>query len=182
MNNRLWSLRRCRLLPIGGVPLLYLQKHVPHAVTPANVPLIYQVSKMHNRDDGLVPAIFIFGLVVVLGGVLVVSRSIGASFSSVLATATGLFIIGSVLGVAWYFYKKFGLSFFAAFFAFGWPATWPVLTSIANGGNDPDSSFRPWHEDSFINSAWMTWGVEFIFVALLVLAVIHQYRRHRYYW
>ena len=137
---------------------------------------------MHNRDDGLVPAIFIFGLVVVLGGVLAVSRSIGASFASVLATAGWLFVIGSVLGVAWYFYKKFALSLFTAFFAFGWPATWPVLTSIANGGNDPDSSFRPWHEDSFINSAWMTWGVEFIFVALLVLAVIHQYRRHRYYW
>lgn len=137
---------------------------------------------MHNRDDGLVPVILIFGLVIVLGGVLVVSRSIGASFGSVLAAAAWLFVIGSGLGVAWYFYKKFGLSFFAAFLAFGWPATWPVLSSIANGGNDPDSSFRPWHEDSFINSAWMTWGVEFIFVALLVLAVIHQYRRYRYYW
>lgn len=61
-----------------------------------------------------------------------------------------------------------------------WPTIWPVLTSIANGGNDSESSFRPWHERSFIDSAWMTWGVEVIFVALLCFVVFHEYRRRRY--
>ncbi|RKT10610.1 hypothetical protein B0G69_8040 [Paraburkholderia sp. RAU2J] len=135
---------------------------------------------MQNRDNGMVPAIFILGLVVVLAFLLVVSRSIGASFASVLSTAPSLFIIGGVLIGVWYFVRDFWLQLFAAFFAFGWPTTWPVLTSIANGCNDPDSSFRPWQQDSFIDSGWMTWGVEFIFVALLCVAVVHEYRRRRY--
>jgi hypothetical protein len=137
---------------------------------------------MQNHDNGLIPAGFIIGGLVFLVFVLGVSSSIGASFASVLTTALWLAGIAAILGVSWYFLKKFGLSLFAAFFAFGWPATRPVLTSIANGGTDPDASFRPWQHDSFIDSAWLIWGVEFIFLALLCLAVVHEYRRHRYYW
>ncbi|MDQ7979954.1 hypothetical protein QYH69_22185 [Paraburkholderia sp. SARCC-3016] len=132
---------------------------------------------MQTRDNGLLPATVLAVLLVCLLGF---SRWVGASFSSVVTAATSLFILGSVLGAAWYFLRAFGWSLSAGFFAFGWPTTWPVLTSIANGGYDSDSSFRPWAQDSFIDSGWMRWGVEFIFVALLCLALVHEYRRRRY--
>lgn len=134
---------------------------------------------MQTRDDGTMAFIAI-ACVVGLGGILWVSRALGASFASVCTAAGSLFILGVVLAALWRFLDDYGLQFLAGFFAFGWPTTWPVLTSIANGGSDPDSSFRPWHDHSFIDSAWMTWGIEALFVLLLAAAVIHEYRRRRY--
>jgi hypothetical protein len=135
---------------------------------------------MQNRDNGLM-AVVVIPCLIVLALLLWLSRSIGASFASACTTATSLIFLGGVLGAVWYFLKDFSLQLVATFFAIGWFTTWPVLTSIANGGDDSDTSFRPWHQGSFIDSAWMTRGVELIFVALLCLAVFHEYRR-RLYW
>ncbi|BCZ85504.1 hypothetical protein PTKU64_91790 (plasmid) [Paraburkholderia terrae] len=134
---------------------------------------------MQNRDNGLMVVILI-PCILALAVIVWVSRAIGASFASVCTTATSLVVVIVALTILWRFLDDFGLQILAAFPALGWPTIWPVLTSIANGGNDSESSFRPWHEQSFIDSAWMTWGLEVIFVALLCFAVFHEYRRRRY--
>jgi hypothetical protein len=135
---------------------------------------------MHNRDNGLMVAIMI-PVLLALAVILWISRGIGASFASVCSTAASLLVVVVVLALLWRFLDDFGLQILAALPAFGWPTIWPVLKSIANGGDDdPSSSFRPWHEQSFIDSAWMTWGIEAIFVVLLCAAVFHEYRRRRY--
>jgi hypothetical protein len=134
---------------------------------------------MRNRDNGLMMAILI-PCILALAAILWISHAIGASFASVCSTATSLVVVIVALALLWRFLDAFGLQILAAFPAIGWPPIWPVLTSIANGGSDSESSFRPWHEQSFIDSAWMTWGLEAIFVALLCLAVFHEYRRRRY--
>jgi hypothetical protein len=134
---------------------------------------------MQNRDNGLMAAISI-PCVLAVALILYVSHAIGASFASVFSTAMLLVVVIVALAILWRFLDGFGLQILAAFPALGWPTIWPVLTSIANGGDDSDSSFRPWHEQSFINSAWMTWGLEVVFVALLGFAVVHAYRRRRY--
>ena len=135
---------------------------------------------MRSRNDGGMAIILIVG--VVAGVIFWISSELGASFSSVAWAIASLLVVGGVLFALWWRLNNYGLLLLSAFFAIGWPATWPVLTSIANGGRDPDSSFRPWqHEQSFIDSAWMTWGVEVIFVAILAAAAFHAYRR-RLYW
>jgi hypothetical protein len=134
---------------------------------------------MQNRDNGLMAAIVIFGIFAI-AVILWISRAIGASFASVCSSATSLVVVVVVLAILWRFLDDFGLQILAAFPAFGWPTIWPVLTSIANGGDESESSFRPWHEESFIDSGWMTWGIELVFVALFCAAVAHEYRRRRY--
>ncbi|MFM0027442.1 hypothetical protein PQR70_14385 [Paraburkholderia madseniana] len=130
---------------------------------------------MKNRDDGTMAVIAIV-CVLFLGAILWVSRALGASFSSVCTTAVSVLFVAGISFAAWRFLDDFALPIAAGFLVIGWPTTWPVLDSIANGGSDSESYFHPMQEP-FINSAWMTWGVEVIFVGLLALAIYMQRRR-----
>jgi hypothetical protein len=132
---------------------------------------------MQNRDDGTMAGIVIV-CVLALGAILWVSRALGASVSSVCTTAGSLFVVAGISFAAWRFFDDFTLPIAAGFLVIGWPTTWPVLDSIANGGSDTESYFHPMQEP-FINSAWMTWGVEVILVSLLGLA-IYMHRRRRW--
>jgi len=131
---------------------------------------------MQNRNDGTAVVIVIV-CTLFLAAMLWVSRTLGASFSSVCAAAMSLLFVGGIAFAAWRFLDDFALPIAAGFLVVGWPTTWPVLDSIANGGSDTESYFHPMQEP-FINSAWMTWGVEVLFVGTLGLA-IYMYRRSR---
>lgn len=107
---------------------------------------------MQNRNDGLMMAILI-PCILVVAVILWISHAIGASFASVCSAAASLVVVIVALAILWRFLDDFGSQILAAFPALGWPTIWPVLTSIANGGNESEFSFRPWHEQSFIDSA-----------------------------
>ncbi|BDC45348.1 hypothetical protein [Paraburkholderia terrae] len=132
---------------------------------------------MNNRNDGTAVVI---GIVVVaaLAGLLALSRAIGASFSSVCTAAVPIVFSAAIAFAAWRFLDDFGLPLLAGFCVFAWPALWPVLDSVANGGRDTELYFHPMG-DPLINSAWVKWGVEVILVALVGLA-IYAHRRRRY--
>ncbi|MFL9911967.1 hypothetical protein [Paraburkholderia sp. RL17-337-BIB-A] len=130
---------------------------------------------MQNRDDGTMIVIAIV-LLLFFGATLWVSRALGASFSSVCTTALSVLVVAGISFAAWRFLDDFAVPIAAGFLVIGWPTTWPVLDSIANGGSDTESYCHPM-QSPFINSAWMTWGVEVIFVGLLGLAVYMRQRR-----
>ncbi|XUW93284.1 hypothetical protein OH764_34725 (plasmid) [Burkholderia sp. M6-3] len=110
-----------------------------------------------------------------LAALLWISRALGASFSSVCTAAVPLIFSAVILFAAWRFLDDFALPLFAGFLVLGWPSVWPVLDSIANGGRDTDSFFRP--NAGLMNSAWVEWGVELLFVGLLALAIYVRRRR-----
>jgi hypothetical protein len=132
---------------------------------------------MQNRNDGIA-AVFVIVGVLFLAAMLWLSRALGASFSSVCAAAVSFLLVAGIAFAAWRFLDDFALPTVAGFLLVWWPTTWPVLDSIANGGSDTESYFHPMQEP-FINSAWMTWGVEVLFVGTLVLA-IYMHRRSRW--
>ena len=117
-------------------------------------------------------------ILAVLAFLLWLSRSLGASFSSVCTAAMPIVFCAVIAFLAWRFLDDFGLPLLAGFLVVSWPAVWPVLDSIASGGRDTDTFFRP-ISDPLVNSEWVKWGVEALFVALLVLAV-YAHRRRRY--
>ncbi|MEM5373368.1 hypothetical protein V4C53_46640 [Paraburkholderia azotifigens] len=133
---------------------------------------------MSNRNDGTA-AVIGFVVLAALAVLLALSRAIGASFSSVCTAAFPIIFAAAIAVAAWRFLEDFGPALLAGFAAIAWPALWPVLDSIANGGRDTDTYFRPM-DDPFINSVWLKWGVEAIFVALIVLALYVRHRRRRY--
>lgn len=133
---------------------------------------------MSNRNDGTAAVV---GTVVVaaLAGLLAISHAIGASFSSVCSATLPIVFAAAIAFATWRFLEDFGLPILACFCAIAWPALWPVLDSIANGGQDSETYFRPLG-DPFISSGWLIWGVEIILVALIALSFHVSHRRRRY--
>ena len=130
------------------------------------------------RNDATTSLIAL-SILAVLGFFLWLSRSLGASFSSVCTAAMPIVFCAVIALLAWRFLDDFGFILLAGFFVISWLAVWPVLDSIAAGGRDDDTFFHP-ISDPFINSGWVKWGVEIVFVALLALAI--YLRRRRRYW
>ncbi|RZF23536.1 hypothetical protein EVC45_43945 [Paraburkholderia sp. UYCP14C] len=123
-------------------------------------------------------SIIVLIVLAILGGLFWISRSLGASFSSVCTAAVPILFSAVVAFAAWRFLDDFALPLIAGFFVIAWPSIWPVLDSIASGGRDTDDLFRPM-SDPLINSDWVKWGVEALFVGLLA-AAIYARRRRRY--
>jgi hypothetical protein len=130
------------------------------------------------RNDAL-PSLIALVVLAILGGLFWIWRALGASFASVCTAAVPLVFSAVILFAAWRFLDDFALPLFATFPVLGWPSLWPVLDSIASGGRDTESFFRPMG-DPLINSDWLKWGVEALFVALLAAAIYA--RRRRRYW
>jgi hypothetical protein len=147
---------------------------VCHVRTPGFFNPTYRKRLMRNDSTASIIALFVLAA---LAALLWISRALGASFSSVCTAAVPLVFSAVILFAAWRFLDNFALPLFAGFFVLGWPSVWPVLDSIASGGRDTDSFFRP-GGDPLVNSAWVEWGGEFLFIALLVLAIyVHRRRR-----
>ncbi|MGF6637154.1 hypothetical protein [Paraburkholderia tuberum] len=131
---------------------------------------------MRNDATTSLIALCILG---VLAFLLWLSRSLGASFSSVCTAAMPVLFCAVIALLAWRFLDDFGFPLLAGFLVVSWPAVWPVLDSIASGRRDADTFFHPMSEP-LVSSDWLKWGVEALFVGLLALAI--YLRRRRRYW
>jgi len=129
------------------------------------------------RNDATTSIIVLIVLAIV-GGLFWISNALGASFSSVCTAVVPLVFSAVILFAAWRFLDDFALPLLAGFFVLAWPSIWPVLDSIASGGRDTEDFFRP-IGDPLINSDWLKWGVEALFVGPLA-AAIYARRRRRY--
>ncbi|VVD31270.1 conserved membrane protein of unknown function (plasmid) [Paraburkholderia dioscoreae] len=130
------------------------------------------------RNDATSSLLVLFVLAII-GGLFWISRTLGASFSSVCTATVPILFSAVILFAAWRFLDDFALPLLAGFFVIAWPSTWPVLDSIASGGRDTEDFFRPMG-DPLINSDWVKWGVEGLLVGLLAAAIYA--RRRRRYW
>ncbi|MFL9912555.1 hypothetical protein [Paraburkholderia sp. RL17-337-BIB-A] len=130
------------------------------------------------RNDAT-SSLLVLSILAIIGGLFWISRTLGASFSSVCTATVPILFSAVILFAAWRFLDDFALPLLAGFFVIAWPSIWPVLDSIASGGRDTEDFFRPMG-DPLINSDWVKWGVEGLFVGLLAAAIYA--RRRRRYW
>ncbi|MFP3646991.1 hypothetical protein [Paraburkholderia hospita] len=84
------------------------------------------------RNDAT-SSIIVLIVLAILGGLFWISRSLGASFSSVCTAAVPILFSAVILFAAWRFLDDFALPLLAGFFVVAWPSIWPVLDSIASG-------------------------------------------------
>jgi hypothetical protein len=140
---------------------------------------------MGNRNDeggGLLLLGLVVVVAAVLGGVYWVSVHLGASFVTTAKGLGGSF--GSLMasGMLAVVLRQFGFSSWLNCFwvtpALAWPAWWPALDSIATGGRDPSDAIAVamLSEPSLINSAWVTWGGEVLFLGLAASAIVSVWK------
>jgi hypothetical protein len=119
------------------------------------------------------------GLVAIIGLVslalfAVTACEFGASLASSLLAAFRLGCLMIAIGAVVSF-KRGSYAIGAAVFALtGWPCVWPVLNSIAADGQDSYAGPLDFQPRSFINSDWLTWGLEVVIGIFFIHVCVRQ--------
>src|SRR6266567_8633262 len=131
------------------------------------------------KNEEPLPAIILLGIGIVVFVIWQFSRSIGADFQ---ITFEALFKSLGVLGftfVVWWLTRPEPLLLVSGCAIFLWPVWWPVLESIAAGGQKPDTWLPPWQLAVWWNTGWFRWSIE-VGLALALIYLLVQRSRDPY--